>query len=300
MSSSLNQSISRLQFYDLFDAALKEYNQKTGIDIVTDPLTATLLDCDSSDEVLDILQEQVHAFSQYQNGDGAVQLMRQLKPTVDILLELSSSGVFGKGFGLVRLMKSIYFLWIFIITLQRYLPAKMIFTGVGLLLAVCCPSLSLCCGLDNQILKAAKGVSTSCDPIIDLFECFEHFLDHLKLLTKIPPAMGELLAKIIVELLGVVALATQQINQGRFSEFVVADASHSTNHASENFTKKLLAESDVQAVLQRLDRLTTEESRMTTTQIMEVVCGLFNNLKMVMDGTEMSLDLSFTVLYSLL
>jgi hypothetical protein len=37
----------------------------------------------------------------------AVQLMRQLNPTVDILpvLGLSSSGVFGKGFGLVRLIK---------------------------------------------------------------------------------------------------------------------------------------------------------------------------------------------------
>ena len=106
MSSSINQSISRLQFHDLFDAALKEYNQKTGIDIVTDPLLATLLDCDSSDEVLDILREQAHAFIQYRNGDGAVQLMRQLKPTVNVLLGLSSAGVFGKGFGLVRLMKS--------------------------------------------------------------------------------------------------------------------------------------------------------------------------------------------------
>ena len=93
--------------------------------------------------------------------------------------------------------------------------------------------------------------------------------------------MGELLAKLMVELLGVLALATQQINRGRFSEFVVADTSHSANHDSEKFTKRLFAESDVQAVLQRLDRLTTEESRMTATQIIEVVCGLFNNMKMV-------------------
>ncbi len=226
MSSRLNQSISRLQFYDLFDAALKEYNQKTGIDIIADPLTATLLDSDSSDEALDILQEQAHAFSQYQNGDGLVQLMRQLKPTVDILLGLSSSGVFGKGFGLVRLMKSICSLWMFIITLQRYLPAKMIFTGVGLLLAVCRPSSGLGCGIDNQILKAAKGVSTNYDAIFEIFECFEHFLGHLKVLTKITSAMGEPLAKIMVEMLGVLALATQQINQGRFSEFMVPDASY--------------------------------------------------------------------------
>jgi hypothetical protein len=135
--------------------------------------------------------------------------------------------------------------------------------------------------------------------IIEFFECFEHFLDHLKVVTKIPSDMGELLAKIMVELLGVLALATQQINRGQFNEFMATDASHSANHGSEKFTKKLLAESEVQAVLQRLDRLTAEESRMTATQIMEVICGLFNNMKMVMDGTEMSLDLSFTVSYIL-
>jgi hypothetical protein len=157
----------------------------------------------------------------------------------------------------------------------------------------------LCCGLDNQILKAAKGVSTIYDAIIEIFECFEHFLDHLKVLTKIPSTTGELLAKIMVEMLGVLGLATQQINRGRFSEFVASDACHSTNHDSETFAKKLLAENDVQAMLQRLDRLTAEESQMTATQRMEVIWGLFNNMKMVMDGTEMSPGLSFTMSYVL-
>jgi hypothetical protein len=56
-----------------------------------------------------------------------------------------------------------------------------------------------------------------------------------------------------------------------------------------------MGENDIEAVLQRLDRLTTEESRMTATQTMEVVYGLFNNMKVVMDGTETLLDISFTV-----
>jgi hypothetical protein len=34
--------------------------------------------------------------------------MRQLKPTVDILLGLSTCGIFGEGIGLVRLNKSTY------------------------------------------------------------------------------------------------------------------------------------------------------------------------------------------------
>jgi hypothetical protein len=107
--------VSLSQFQDLFDAALWEYNQKTGKDIATDPLTARLQSCDSSDAVLDILQEQAHAFSQYRNGDWKVQLMRRLKPTVDTLFGLSIGGVFGEGIGLVRLTKSMFSLRIFII-----------------------------------------------------------------------------------------------------------------------------------------------------------------------------------------
>lgn len=42
---------------------------------------------------------------------------------------------------------------------------------------------------------------------------------------------------------------------------------------------------DIEAVLQRLDRLTTEEARMTVTQTLEVVYGLVNNVKLVMDST---------------
>ena len=75
--------------------------------------------------------------------------------------------------------------------------------------------------LNAQISKTAKGVSTSYDALIDLFECFEHYLGRLKVLTEIPSAVGEILVKIMVELLDVLALATQQIKQGRFSELVL-------------------------------------------------------------------------------
>ena len=80
--------------------------------------------------------------------------------------------------------------------------------------------------LDIRILKAAKGVSSSYDALIELFECFEHFLGRLEVLTEIPLAMGEILVKIMAELLNVLALATQQIRQGRFSESILADTSH--------------------------------------------------------------------------
>jgi hypothetical protein len=48
--------------------------------------------------------------------------------------------------------------------------------------------------------------------------------------------------------------------------------------------KKLLRESEVEAVLQRLDRLTQEEVRMTVAQALQVIHGLMSNMKVVLDG----------------
>jgi hypothetical protein len=100
-----NPTVPYLQFRHLFDAALEEYIRKTGTDIAADPLTARFLDrkCNSSNAVLEILEEQARAFDQFRKGDWKVQLMRKLKPTVEILFGLSTSGVFGEGMGLVRI-----------------------------------------------------------------------------------------------------------------------------------------------------------------------------------------------------
>jgi hypothetical protein len=159
MSSLIpHPDVSFSQFQDLFDVALLEYSQKTGEDIMTDPLTARLLCCDSSDAVLGILQEQAHAFNQYRNGDWKVQLMRRLKPTVDILFGLSTGGVFGEGIGLVRLTKSIFACGSSSSsTLQRLPPAKAIFAGVGLLLAVCISGYLSACGIETQNFKGCYG-----------------------------------------------------------------------------------------------------------------------------------------------
>ena len=58
---------------------------------------------------------------------------------------------------------------------------------------------------------------------------------------------------------------------------------------TEKLGKKLLGENDVELVLQRLDRLTLEESRMIGTQTLQVVYGLVKNVKSVMDGACLAL-----------
>ena len=57
--------------------------------------------------------------------------------------------------------------------------------------------------------------------------------------------------------------------------------------------KKLLGENDVEATLQRLDRLTLDEARTTAAQSLEAIYGLVQNMRMVMDGEQVLLRLSF-------
>jgi hypothetical protein len=98
--------------------------------------------------------------------------------------------------------------------------------------------------------------------------------------------MSDIMVKIMSEVLSVFALATAQIKQGRFSEWPSACKFYLADHGLEKFAKKLLGESDVEAILQRLDRLTQEEARATVAHTLVVVHGLFTNLKVVMDGAQ--------------
>ena len=103
--------------------------------------------------------------------------------------------------------------------------------------------------------------------------------------------MSDVVVKIMVEVLSVLALATKQINQGRFSKWYWYTPFQFSpfEPATEKFAKKILGESDVEAALQRLDRLTQEEARVTSAHTLEVVHGLFDALRVVMDGVSIFL-----------
>jgi hypothetical protein len=59
-----------------------------------------------------------------------------------------------------------------------------------------------------------------------------------------------------------------------------------SQYTSEKFTKKLLGESEIEAVLQRLDRLTQDEARITVAQALGVVHSLVGNVKTVLKGAR--------------
>ena len=49
---------------------------------------------------------------------------------------------------------------------------------------------------------------------------------------------------------------------------------------------KLVGEKKMEAMVQRLDRLTQDEARQTVAHILKVVHGLVENMKVVMDGEQ--------------
>jgi hypothetical protein len=86
-----------------------------------------------------------------------------------------------------------------------------------------------------QISQASKGVSSDFNELEDLLETIEHFLKRLHIYSKVPstPAMTEIVVKIMVELLSILALATKQIRQGRPSESVFVYILHDSMECRE-------------------------------------------------------------------
>ena len=82
------------------------------------------------------------------------------------------------------------------------------------------PVRSLTSPLQSLGIQTAIGVSASYDALVDLFECVGNFLNRLRIYTEIPfsPSMSDIIIKIMVEVLSVLSLATNQIKQGRFSK----------------------------------------------------------------------------------
>jgi hypothetical protein len=206
-------------FETLFNAALAKYIKQTGKDLRNHPLAFMIDSCDSPDSILDIFKKQSEVFDEFRRGD--TKLFNWLRPVVKVLHALSSNEVLSDSACLVSpapfpIIRSVYLNTV----PQVFPPAKAVFSGIGILLSV---GISLLISTPLLVTfgtcQTAKDVKESYDALVDIFECIENFLRRLSIYTEIPPtpAMTEMVIKIMVELISVLALATKQINQGRFS-----------------------------------------------------------------------------------
>jgi hypothetical protein len=108
----------------------------------------------------------------------------------------------------------------------------------------------LSCLFNTHGEQAAKDASASQDRIIELFNRIEHFFGRLEIYIGITPtaAMTDIIIKIMVEVLTILAIATKEVKRGRLKKYI----------------KKLAGKRDIQDSLDRLDKLTQEEARMAS------------------------------------
>ena len=84
----------------LFEAALENYKQQTGIELAEHPLAERLQDCNSVDSVTTVLREQAQDFKEFREKD---KVLKPLKKVLTVLHRLSSAANFGQDIGLVCL-----------------------------------------------------------------------------------------------------------------------------------------------------------------------------------------------------
>jgi hypothetical protein len=80
--------------------------------------------------------------------------------------------------------------------------------------------------------------------------------------------MMDTLTQIMVEILSILGIATKGIKQGRMSERFSMSMSPLTERCSEKFGKRLIGKTDMEDALKRLDKLTQEEARMATAEVL--------------------------------
>jgi hypothetical protein len=104
---------------------------------------------------------------------------------------------------------------------------------------------------------------------MDIFERIQNVFKRLEIYIGLSSIteMTDILVKVMVEVLLVLALATTGIKQGKLSALLPVDnRSPSAYGSAERFLKKLVGRSDIEDSLRRLDKLTQEEHRMTSAQ----------------------------------
>ena len=124
--------------------------------------------------------------------------------------------------------------------------------------------------------------------LADIFVRIECFFKRLESYTEVPPtgAMADVIVKIMVEVLSILAIATKDIKQGRSSESTYIYKIALDLLSLENFVKKLLGRNDIEDAFKRLDTLTMEEARMAIAETLKVTNRVDDKVTVLIDGAE--------------
>ena len=79
--------------------------------------------------------------------------------------------------------------------------------------------------LNADVFQALQGMSNSQGALVDIFERIENVFRRLEAYVGLPPTpeITDIIVKVMVEVLLILALVTKEIKQGKLSELVVVE-----------------------------------------------------------------------------
>jgi hypothetical protein len=99
MSSTNDVLVPSLDFQAIISIALTKYLERTGRDLLNDPLTAEIQRCKSPDDILSVFKKQAEMFDEFKKADS--KLMKYIDPIVNGLFSLSTNATLSAVVSLV-------------------------------------------------------------------------------------------------------------------------------------------------------------------------------------------------------
>ena len=105
--------------------------------------------------------------------------------------------------------------------------------------------------------------------------------------------MVDMVVEIMVEVINILAIATKEVKSGRLSESMSLDlpGSFLIYTISEKYLRKLVRNTDIEDSLERLDKLTQEEARMVSAEVLRVAYSVDCKVSTVDNGVKVSGDI---------
>ena len=98
VACDMSDQLEASRFEDLFESALRDYEEQTRIPLAKHPLAEKLQNCKSVDSVTTLLLEQVRAFSKLRGSD---KIVKSLQSVVSALSRVSAIAAVGHDIGAV-------------------------------------------------------------------------------------------------------------------------------------------------------------------------------------------------------
>ena len=276
--------LGSLHFQALFESALRAYQEKTSISLAEHPIAVQLQSCHSVESIFTLLQPEIKAFSNFRESET---ITKSIKTIVSKLTTLSASASLGDVFGLVRqnapmvfhisnslyrksLLQMHYLLPL--LSSLMYVPLSGSYVDI------------LVTSKSTRRLKAsylAGTQSSSCSSRSNISSIVSIYIRA----SLVRPQWTRWSARLWWSF-SPRSLSRRESSSRDDQVSLFSLTRYITQCNAVKFVKRVFRQKDIEAVLQRLDRLTQEEARTTAAQSLEVIYGLIQNMSMVMDSEQ--------------